>query len=449
MIALSVTFLSIYLLFFAIIGVLDFYKINNFDDYILAGRKQKESFVTMSILATIIGASATMGIASLAVQYGFAAFLWLGSGGIALILQSVFLSKKIRSFNAYTLPGIAEIVAGKEGKIIIALVIVVSWTGIIAAQFVALSSIVALLIDKQNTTLLIVICSLVVIFYTTFGGQITVIKTDAIQLLFIIMGIGIAIFAALKGTSITVEKIFEYKGSGSISFIKILHLIFIVGGAYFVGPDIFSRNFTAKSELIAQKATFKAGLGLLFFSIAITLVGIFTAILAPQTTENPFIYIIKNMTTPLFGIIIAFGLLSAIVSSADTCMLTVAAIIEKDIFGKSRLYAARLVVAIVGLLSLMLALFKKDILSLLIGTYSVFSPGVVFPVFIAIMAKNKYNINKNLWLCAVAAGGIFGILSNIIGKEYFSLMGMGFSIILSILALYCGKECGYKQKNAV
>ena len=440
MIILSITFLIIYLVFFSIIGIIDFYRIKNFDDYIVAGRKQKENFVAMSILATIIGASATMGIASLAVQYGFVAFLWLGSGGVALILQSFFLSKKIRSFNAYTLPGIADIVAGKEGKIIIALVIVISWTGIIAAQFVALSTIVALLIDKQATTILLVICSLVVIFYTTFGGQITVIRTDAIQLLFIILAIGIAIFAAIKGTSITVENIFEYKGSRSISFTKILHLIFIVGGAYFVGPDIFSRNFTAKSEIIAKKATFKAGLALLVFGFAITLVGILIAILAPQATDNPFIYIIKNMTTPLFGIIIAIGLLSAIVSSADTCMLTVSAIIEKDIFGKSRLYAARLIVAIVGLFSLMLALFKKDILSLLTGTYSIFSPGVVFPVFIAIIAKEKYGVNKNVWLCAVITGGTLGLVSNITGKEYFSLIGMAFSIILSLLSVFWKKK---------
>ena len=440
MIALSITFLAIYLLFFSIIGIIDFYRIKNFDDYIVAGRKQKESFVTMSILATLIGASATMGIASLAVQYGFAAFLWLGSGGIALILQSIFLSKKVRSLNAYTLPGIADIVAGKEGKTIIAFVIVISWIGIIAAQFVALSTIVALLINKEATTILIVTCSLVVIFYTVFGGQITVIRTDAIQLLFIILSIGIAIFAALKGTNITIEKIFEYKGTSSISFVKILHLIFIVGGAYFVGPDIFSRNFTAKSESVAKKATFKAGAMLLVFSAAITLTGILTAILDPLATENPFIYIIKNMATPLFGIIISLGLLSAIVSSADTCMLTVSAIIEKDIFGKSRLHAARIIVAAVGLGALMLALFKQDILSLLMGTYSVFSPGVVFPVFIAIMAKNKCSINKKVWLCAVITGGTLGVVSNITGQEYISLIGMAFSILISILSIYCGRK---------
>ncbi len=428
--------LSIYLAFFSVIGIIDYYKVKNFDDYIVAGRKQKENFVTMSILATIMGASATMGIASLAAQHGFTAFLWLGSGGFALILQSLFLSKKIRSLNAYTLPGIADITAGKEGKIIIALVIIISWTGIIAAQFVALSSIVALLIGKQTTTTLIIICSVVVIFYTAFGGQISIIRTDAIQLILVILGIGIALFAALKGTDININKILTYKGSTNVSFVKILHLIFIVGGSYFIGPDIFSRNFTSESEIAAKKATFKAGIILLLFSIAITMIGIITALRVPQLNENPFIYIIKNLASPPWGIAIALGLLSAIISSTDTCMVTVSAIIEKDIFGKARLYAARIIVVVIGIVSLLLALFKKDILSLLTGTYSIFAPGVVFPVFIAIMTNGNRYINKKIWLCAVITGGTLGLLSNITGKEYISLIGMAFSAILSLLSTY-------------
>ena len=438
--------LILYLLFFFVIGIIDYYRVKNFDDYIVAGRKQKESLVTMSILATVIGASATMGIASLAVQYGSTAFLWLGSGGIALILQSLLLSKKIRSFNAYTLPGIADITAGKEGKIIISLVIIISWTGIIAAQFVALSSIVALLTGKQTTTIFIIACSLVVIFYTAFGGQISIIRTDAIQLLFVATGIALALFALFRGTDININQIFTYKSINDVSFVKILHLIFIVGGSYFIGPDIFSRNFTSESEITAKKATFKAGIALLIFSIAVTMTGIITALVNPQAKENPFIYIIKYMANPVTGIIIALGLLSAIISSTDTCIVTVSAIIEKDIFGKTRLYAARIIVVIVGLLSLLLALFKKDILALLTGTYSIFSPGVVFPVFIAITAKNKHNINKNIWLSAVLTGGAFGLLSNITGKEYISLIGMAFSVILSILSIYCVKrEIAEKQ----
>ena len=435
MITLPMVLLGIYLVVFAIIGIIDYFRIKGFDDFVVAGRKQSESFVSMSILCTIVGASATMGIASLAVQHGFVAYLWLGTGGVGLILQSIFLSKRIRALNAYTLPDLAGMVAGKEAKTIIAFVIAISWIGIIAAQFVALSTIVALLVGTQITTTLIVICSMAVIFYTIFGGQITIIRTDVIQLTFIVISIGIAIFAAFRGGDITLTNVFEYRGTSSISFVKVLHLIFIVGSTYFIGPDIFSRVFTAKSEIVAKKATFKAGLGLLVIGFAITLVGVLAALSNPSGGVNPFVFIIQNLTSPILGAIIALGLLSAIVSSADTCMLTVASIVEKDILGKARLHVARLMVLVIGVASLMLALFRTDILSLLTGTFSVFSPGVIFPVFVAIMTYGKFSINKKIWLSAVITGGALGILSNITGEEYISLVGMAFSIVLSLLSI--------------
>ncbi len=431
------TILLLYLSVLFVIGIYDYRKVRNFDDYVVAGRKQKEGIVAMSILATVIGASATMGISSLAVKHGFAAFLWLGSGGAALILQSVFLSEKIRSLNVYTLPGLAEATAGREGKILTALVIIISWTGIIAAQFIALSSIVALLTGKQATALLITVCSSVIIIYTAFGGQFSIMKTDALQFVLLAAGLAAALFSVVFSGGIDVTQLFTYAGTegNQITFVKILHLIFVVGGVYFIGPDIFSRNFTSDSASTAKKATLKAGIALLLFSIVITVTGTGAALVKPGIAENPYIFIIKNISGTGAGIIITLGLLSAIISSTDTCIMTASAIMEKDILGKSSVFTTRILVFITGFASLALALFKKDILSLLVGTYSVFSPGVVFPVFTAIMAKGKRKIIKPLWLSAVITGGLFGVASGITGKEYISLAGMAVSAVLSFLSV--------------
>jgi solute:Na+ symporter, SSS family len=217
---------------------------------------------------------------------------------------------------------------------------------------------------------------------------------------------------------------------------KILHLIFIVGGAYFIGPDIFSRNFTSESAPAAKKATFKAGAALLLFSLVITLTGMGAAVLSPAGFNgSPYFYIIKNLAGTGAGIIIALGLLSAIISSTDTCLVTASAIFEKDILGKTDIKATRMLVLITGAASLLLALYRKDILSLLIGTSSVFSPGVVIPVFVSIMAKGKRQVNKFYWLTAVIAGGSLGIASGASGKEYLSLAGMAVSAVFSFLSI--------------
>ena len=432
--------LLIYLAVLFAIGIHDYYSIKGFDDYVLAGRKQKQGIVTMSILATVVGASATMGISSLAARYGITAFLWLGSGGIALMLQSVFLSEKVRNLNVYTLPGLAELTAGREGKILTAVIIVISWTGIIAAQFVALSSIASLLTGINAGPLFMIICSAVIIIYTAFGGQFSIMRTDALQFVLLAAGITAALFAVMGGSSISMADITGFKGTGSgseaaVPLVKIFHLVFVVGGAYFIGPDIFSRNFTSDSSVTARKATMQAGAALLLISIAVTLTGVYAALLNPGLTENPYVFIIKNAAGRYGAIIIILGLLSAVISSTDTCIMTASAIIEKDIIGKTNVIATRVIVLITGTASLFLALFRKDILSLLTGTYSVFSPGVVFPLFISLLAYGKRKISKPLWLAAVCAGGLFGIAANITGKEFLSLAGMALSAVLSFISV--------------
>ncbi len=430
--------LLIYLAVLFSIGIHDYYSIKGFDDYVLAGRKQKQGIVTMSILATVVGASATMGISSLAARYGITAFLWLGSGGIALMLQSVFLSEKVRNLNVYTLPGLAGLTAGREGKILTAVIIVISWTGIIAAQFVALASIASLLTGIKAGALFMIICSAVIIIYTAFGGQFSIMRTDALQFVLLAAGITAALFAVMGGSSISMADIIRFKGNGSgdtVTIVKIFHLVFIVGGAYFIGPDIFSRNFTSDSAVTARKATMTAGAALLLISIAVTLTGVYAALLNPGLSENPFIFIIKNAAGKYGAIVIILGLLSAVISSTDTCIMTASAIIGKDIIGRTNVIATRVIVLITGTASLFLALFRKDILSLLTGTYSVFSPGVVFPLFTSLLVYGKRKISKPLWLAAVCAGGLFGIAANVTGKEYLSLAGMAVSAVLSFISV--------------
>lgn len=94
-----------YVLFLIVLGVLDAKKAKDFDDFAVAGKKQKAFPVTLSILATVLGASTTMGIADTSFKLGFPAVWWLWFGAIGLILQAVFISKKVRELNASTLPG--------------------------------------------------------------------------------------------------------------------------------------------------------------------------------------------------------------------------------------------------------------------------------------------------------------------------------------------------------
>jgi SSS family solute:Na+ symporter len=218
---------------------------------------------------------------------------------------------------------------------------------------------------------------------------------------------------------------------------KIFYFLFIVGGSFFIGPDIFSRNFTAQSGLTAKKATFKAGFILLFFAILIPMIGIWANGLEKEIDKtNVLVQVIAHYLPEALGILLALGLLAAIVSSADTCIITSAAIIEIDILKRNNITHIRLYAAIIGIAALVIAILKNDIISLLLYGYSIFTPGIVCPLFIAIWFYKKKPLHKGLWLTAILLGGSFGLAANISDIKYLALIGMAISLVLGLFSVY-------------
>ena len=94
--------LIIYLSGLIVIGVNDIRKAKDFEGFAVAGKKQTSFVVIFSLLATIIGASTTMGITTTVYNIGFPGIWWLLFGAIGLFLQSLLISDKFRSLNADT-----------------------------------------------------------------------------------------------------------------------------------------------------------------------------------------------------------------------------------------------------------------------------------------------------------------------------------------------------------
>ena len=92
---LLIVLLVIYLIGLVVIGFMDIRRSKSFSDFAVAGKKQTSFVVIMSLLATVIGASTTMGLTDTVFNIGFPGIWWLAFGAIGLILQSLFLSKKL------------------------------------------------------------------------------------------------------------------------------------------------------------------------------------------------------------------------------------------------------------------------------------------------------------------------------------------------------------------
>ena len=385
-----------------------------FVDYIAAGQDRGAVAVFMTLMATMLGASATLGVAARAEAVGFPAAWWLLSGSVGLALQGVLLSGRIRDTGARTLPDLAGRVAGPAARRLVAGVVAVAWPGVVGAQFAAAGSLLGTLLGAEGAAWPVLAAAGAVVLYTLAGGQRAVVRSDAVQLAVLAAGFG-GLFAWVFGGRCGGEAVPREAVrllSGEFGWREAAVSVLTVGGAYFLGPDIASRSLLARDGRTARRAVLWAAPALAAFAVGITLAGMWAAANVPGE-GNPVLRIA--------------GLVNA------------GAIAAYDLAGREGTGAARAAVAAVGAAATGLALAGGDIIGILLKAYSVYVPGVVCPLAVAIVAGRVRRTRT--WLAGVAAGGACGLAGACgAGGDWLPVAGMGISLVLALAAVGRGRE---------
>jgi len=170
-------------------------RMKGIEDFHLAGRTLRPVILIGTFCATIVGASSTIGMAGLGFSKGLPGAWWMLSGALGLLVMAAFFAMKIRATGCYTLPELVGSFYGEKTRIAASVLIVISWLGVIAVQIVASGKVLSALFGGDET-LFMAACAAVFIVYTMHGGQKSVVRTDLVQFLIIIVGIVVLFFAA-------------------------------------------------------------------------------------------------------------------------------------------------------------------------------------------------------------------------------------------------------------
>jgi len=432
---LQLIIIGVYFLGMIAIGLVSRREARGADDFLVAGRKGSSLFVTGSLLATIVGGSATVGMAGLGFTQGLTGVWWLLVGSIGLMVLGFFFAKRVRKFALYTLP---ELVGKQyDGRVALAtsLLIVVAWIGVVAGQIIAAGKIFSVL-GIGSPLLWMVLFTVVFVAYTILGGQHAIIRTDTLQTAIIFIGIfsGLALILANLGgwgglaSSLPAEQ-FAFPTSSQFGGIELVTLLLLVGLTYVVGPDMYSRLFCAKDDKTARASVFWAALFIIPLAFGITLIGMGASVLFPQISpEQAFPTVIKEILPPFVGGIVLAALLCAVMSSADTVLLSASTILMVDIVGwfKPSLNQREIVslsrwgVVLLGICSLILALILKGVISALLFAYTVYTCGVILPV-IAGFYKNRLRVTSLGAMAALIGGGSTGLICKLFDIKYLDL----------------------------
>jgi len=432
------------------------------DGFFVAQRQISVPFIAGSFVATAVGGSVAVGMCGLGFGQGLTGAWWLLVGSIGLVLLGAFFAKKVRSAALYTLPELVERQYDRRVGLAASVLIVVAWVGVVAGQIVAAGKVLSIL-GMCSSGLWMVIFTIVFVAYTVIAGQLSVIRTDFFQAAVICLGIFITLALFLPqvggfdGLRLSLpQDFFSFPVSSQFDWKALLSLLILVGATYVVGPDMYTRLFCARDERTAQRATLISASAFVPLAFAIILIGMGARVLYPQISpEQAFPQVMNGVVSPWLGGLVLAALVAALMSSADTCLLSHGVILTQDIIkrflpslsDKKTIFVTRLNIIILGLLALGLAMILKGVIPSLLFAYTVFTCGLVVPV-IAGFHKEKLRVTPQGALAALIGGGLIGLFGKIPGldiplKEDLGLIGFGVSAILLFGVSYLGpRRCG-------
>ncbi|GFS10728.1 high-affinity choline transporter 1-like [Elysia marginata] len=280
----------------------------------------------------------------------------------------------------------------KYGKHIGALLIIPQIFGDLfwsAAVLAALGATISIILDI-NATLAIVISSAVAIFYTFMGGLYSVAYTDVIQLLFIAVGLIVAFPFSLTHPAVDLERVAD-NWLGDIpqktiaSYVDVF-LLCICGGIPW--QAFYQRILACRTVRVAQISTSIASVFALLMAIPAVVMGIAGSaadwnatnydgpIPLPDDMASFMLPLALNYLSPLPIAILGIGAISAaVMSSADSCILSTSSILTKNVYQDiirpkasetELVWVLRISILVVGTLGTLIAIFADTIYGLFI-----------------------------------------------------------------------------------
>lgn len=400
--------------------------------FITSGGRAGVVLCALSLVSTIIGGSATLGMGALAQKTGAAAFWWLGVGAIGLFIHGLFIAPKIRAMQAATLPEVVGLVAGKMAERWAGVIIAVSWIAVTAAQFVALRALLGSMMNPLAAEVLYILIAMAVILHTVWGGQSAVLRTDAFQALLLVGGFSAVAFWLMFEHPLELGSLDWVPYGEHFGLYDWAKLMLLVGVTYVIGPDMFSRTFSARDGRVARAAALLAVPALVWFGIVITAMALVN-IDSPQPIAD-WLTDASSMPMWLKGAI-GLGLVSALCGSADTVLLSAAGIVERSLLAHDRTSAVRWMIAIFGALAALSVYVSKDIIGLLLTAYSFFVPGVAIPLLFVLIGPVKA-CNTQFWLSGAVIGGLCGLAGNLTGDASCTMAGMAIAALFALVARF-------------
>ncbi|MCU9594770.1 sodium/proline symporter [Caldibacillus thermolactis] len=415
------TVLGVFILYFIVIILIAYLTSRNsvtHSDFLLGGKKLPGWALAFSERATGESAWLLLGFTGFVFTTGLSG-IWVAVGiAVGIIFAWVFLAsrfmKEAEKEKVLTLSDYLASKFGQNGNIIrwlSTLLIAGFFMFYIGAQFAGAGKLFFTSFD-MNLTTGIVLTTLLVILTAFFGGFISVVWTDMIQsimmlLTLVVLPIIAFIYIGSNDLSLSESLIqagpnFDSLFGGATGFA--IGVLFFNNFSWFFGylggqPQLSARFMALKNEKEARQAKIVGTVWTILAYAGAFAIGLAAIVMYEQESfadvETVLPTMILDLTPAWFGGILLAGIMAAIITTANSQLLVVTSSVSEDIIHKSLgikltdkqlVLASRITIILSGLLGMMIALTSESLVYLIVswawaGIGCTLSPAILMTFF--------------------------------------------------------------------
>jgi SSS family transporter len=342
-------FVVLYLLSTLAIGWWSSRFVKDTNDFVVGGRKMPLMIVASGLFATWFGSETVMGASSEFVENGVLGVIEDPFGAaLCLFLIGFFMARPLYRLNLYTFSDYFKQRYNRLAEITSAVMMIPSYFGWIAAQLIALATVLNVITSGSVTIQMgVLLCAFIVMFYTFIGGMWAVSITDTVQTVMIVGGMIIVSADVLQRAggfsavvAATPHDFFRFTPPEwtTKSTMAYFAAWITVGLGSIPQQDVFMRVMSAKTEKTAIYASFTSAFMYLSIALMPLLIALCGKILYPElangdeATRQMLIPQMVLQHSGLFLQVMFFGaLLSAILSTTSGAVLAPATVIGENI----------------------------------------------------------------------------------------------------------------------
>ena len=424
------------------VGYYFFRRNESTDDYYVGGRNMGPWHIGLSVVATDVGGGFSIGLGGLGFIMGIAGSWMLFTGLVGAWLASVFLiprvSKLSNTHQWLTFPQLFNHYYGKRVALLAGVISAIGYIGFTSSQLLAGAKLATATFQNLDLQVALIIMGVIAVGYTVIGGLKAVIYTDTIQWAILMIGlifIGIPIsYHAIGGFEAIQSTVSgDLLSIWNISPVTFFNWFITIVPIWFVGMTLYQRIYACKDEKTAKRAWYIAGLFeypiMAFMGV---LLGLFARVAAEQGLFAEMGYATAAVMDAEMGLpvllrtVLPYGFMglmlsayfSAIMSTADSCLMAASGNVVTDIIGrgtdnklstKQQLKYAQIATLIIGILALLLASRMQNVLELMLLSYAFMVSGLFVPVLGALFWKNSSPLAA-FWAMLTGGGVTIGLI---------------------------------------